>query len=93
MPTTIRLPEALKTRIAAVAERAGQSAHAYMLDAIASKTEQDERRADFESIAGDRYEDITSTGKTIGWNEMRQYMLKRAQGVSEPPPKARKVVR
>ncbi len=33
--TTIRLNEAMKARIAAAAERAGKTAHAFMLEAIA----------------------------------------------------------
>ncbi len=44
--TTIRLPEELKARIAAAAERAGTTAHNFILEAIAEKADQKELRAD-----------------------------------------------
>jgi predicted transcriptional regulator len=69
--TTIRLPEALKARIAAAARRAGTTPHSFILEAIAEKAEQEERRADFNQIAEERYARIVATGKTIPWGEMR----------------------
>ena len=43
--TTIRLPQDLKERVARAAQRAGTTAHSFILEAIAEKAEQDERRA------------------------------------------------
>ena len=45
--TTIRLPKDLKARVAKAAERAGTTAHSFILEAIAEKADQAERRADF----------------------------------------------
>ena len=42
--TTIRLSQDLKERIARAAERAGITAHSFILEAIAEKAEQEERR-------------------------------------------------
>ena len=51
MPTTtIRLSDELKARVATAAERAGTSPHSFILEAIAEKAEQEERRRDFEEV-------------------------------------------
>lgn len=91
MPTTtIRLPEDLKARIAVAAKRAGTTPHGFILEAVAEKTEQEERRADFNEVADKRYASIIATGKTIPWAEMRRYLEARlADGKAEDRPVAR----
>lgn len=89
--TTIRIPEALKARIAAAAERAGKSAHSFILEAIVDKADQAERRADFIESAEQRYTDITATGKTIPWKKMRAYLEDSVQGKPVKRPRARKL--
>ncbi|PKO92059.1 MAG: CopG family transcriptional regulator [Betaproteobacteria bacterium HGW-Betaproteobacteria-10] len=84
--TTIRLPEALKSRIANLAAQAGTSTHNLILEAIAEKTEQLERQNDFHATAESRYENILATGETIAWSEMRQYLESRAKGLPASPP-------
>ena len=91
--TTIRLPEELKARIAAAAKRAGTTAHSFILEAIAEKAEQEERRADFNRVAEERYARIVATGKTIPWNEMRGYLEDRLAGKPAKRPAARKLAR
>ena len=91
--TTIRLPEDLRVRLKEAAERAGTTAHSFILDAIAEKTEHAERRSDFESLANSRYAKIIASGKTIPWNEMRQYLDDRVQGKKAARPSARKLAR
>ena len=55
MPTTtIRLPDDLKTRIAAAAKHAGTTAHGFILEAIIEKAGQAERRAVFVAVAENR---------------------------------------
>jgi predicted transcriptional regulator len=70
--TTIRLPDDLKARVTEAAKRTGNTAHAFMLEAIAEKTEQAERRTDFAAQAEQRYAEIVSSGETIPWSEMRK---------------------
>ena len=53
--TTIRQPAELEARIAAAAKRAGTTAHGFILEAIAEKAELEERRADFNRVAGERF--------------------------------------
>ena len=91
--TTIRLPDDLKARISAAAKQAGTTTHAFILDAIAEKAEQAERRADFDAVAEARYAGIVATGKTIPWPEMRSYLEARLAGKATKSPVARKLVR
>jgi predicted transcriptional regulator len=92
--TTIRLPDDLKARVAHAAERAGTTAHNFILTAIAEKTGQEERRAEFHDIADRRYAGIADSGKTVAWSEMRRYLEDR---IGEQPrrkrPAAKKLAR
>jgi predicted transcriptional regulator len=91
--TTIRLPEDLKASVAAAAKRAGMSTHGFILEAIAEKTAQEGRRADFDVVAEERYARIASTGKTVPWQEMRGYLEDRLAGKKVKRPTARKLAR
>lgn len=91
--TTIRLPEDLKARVAAVAERAGTTAHSFILEAIAEKAAQEELRADFNEVAEKRYAKFLTSGKTIPWPEMKRYLEGRLKGKAVARPVARKLAR
>ena len=94
--TTIRLPEDLKDRVAAAAERAGTTAHNFIVSAIAEKAEQAERaerQAEFHGVAEQRYAAIVASGKAISWNDMRSHLEDRLAGKVCPRPKARKLAR
>lgn len=89
--TTIRLPEDLKARVAAAAERAGTTAHSFILEAIAEKADQAERRTDFHDVAEKRYGDLVASGKTIPWEKMRSYLEDRIAGKTVARPGAKKL--
>src|SRR5438034_4567926 len=91
--TTIRLPQDLKKRIARAAERAGTTAHSFILQAIAEKAEQEELLEEFQDTAGRRYAAIVSSGKTVPWNQMRRYLERQLSGKSTARPKPRALVR
>jgi predicted transcriptional regulator len=91
--TTIRLPDELKARVAEAARRAGTTAHAFILEAIAEKTAQQELRADFDALAEERYSGIVASGNTIPWQEMRRYLAARMAGETASQPVARKLAR
>lgn len=94
MPTTtIRLPEDLKARVARAAERAGTTSHAFILDAVAERVEEEERRNEFHDVAERRFSEIISSGRTIPWNEMRTYLEDRVAGKKSTRPAPRKLVR
>lgn len=88
--TTIRLPEALKARIAKAAEAAGTTSHGFILEAIAEKAEQAERRADFHAQADQRWAEFLDTGQSIPWEEARRYLVDCIHGNTSPRPVARK---
>ncbi|HLM54387.1 MAG TPA: DUF1778 domain-containing protein [Pseudoxanthomonas sp.] len=88
--TTIRLPDALKARIAKAAEAAGTTAHNFILEAIAEKADQAERRADFHAQADQRWAEFLETGESIPWDEMRRYLMDRIHGKAGARPVARK---
>lgn len=91
--TTIRLPQDLKARVAAAAKRAGTTAHSFILEAIAEKTDEEERRSAFHDVAEKRYSQIATSGKTIPWSEMRTYLENRIAGKKTRRPVAKKLAR
>lgn len=91
--TTIRLPQDLKARVAAAAKRAGTTAHSFILEAIAEKADEAERRSDFHGVAEKRYSQIAASGKTIPWSEMRTYLENRIAGKKTRRPVAKKLAR
>lgn len=91
--TTIRLPDELKARVARAAERAGTTPHNFIVEAIAAQTDAEERRSEFHALADERYAEILRTGKTIPWDEAREYLLKLVAGKPAKRPIARKLKR
>ena len=91
--TTIRLPQDLKDRVAAAAKRAGTTAHSFILEAIAEKAAEQERRSDFHEVADKRYSRIAASGNTIRWSEMRTYLENRIAGRRARRPAAKKLAR
>lgn len=91
--TATRLPEEHKARVAAAAERAGTAAHRFILEAIAKKEEDAERRSDFHAAAEQRYAEIVASGKAIAWAEMRAYLKGNMAGKKPRRPVASKLAR
>jgi predicted transcriptional regulator len=88
--TTIRLPDALKARIAEAAKAAGTTSHNFILEAIAEKAELAEQRAAFHGLADERYARFLETGKSIPWDEARTYLKQRLAGKRVKRPTVRK---
>jgi predicted transcriptional regulator len=91
--TTIRIEDALKARVAAAAERAGKTAHSFILDAIAQTVEQVELNDEFHRIADERWAKALATGKTVPWDAARVYLEARTRGERPRKPAARKLGR
>ena len=72
--TTIRIEDDLKARVAAAAERAGKTAHAFILDAIAQTVEQVELDEAFHRVADERWAKVLATGKTVPWDDDKAYL-------------------
>jgi predicted DNA-binding protein len=75
--TTVRLPDDLKKRLADVAERAGTTSHALILQAISDRVEADEARNRLYDEADRRYAVIAETVQTVPWSEMRRFLKRR----------------
>jgi len=94
MPTTtIRLDDTLKLRIAAAAERAGKTAHAFVVDAIAATVAQDEFDAELHRIADARWAKLLATGKTVPWDDAKAWLEDRARGERRRKPAPRRLRR
>jgi predicted transcriptional regulator len=86
--TTIRIEDALKARVAAAAQRAGKTAHAFILDAICQTVEQVELDNAFDTLADQRWANIQATGKTVPWDDAKAYLVARANGEPQTKPAA-----
>jgi predicted transcriptional regulator len=85
--TTIRLGE-LKERVAAAAEQAGKSTHAYILDAIAERLARDQQRAEFVAAAMERRAKYRASGRTVSFDDMEAYAMASARGELPRKPRA-----
>lgn len=88
--TTIRLEDQLKARIATAAERAGTTAHAFILEAVERTVEQAEQEEAFHRLADERWNKLLETGKTVAWDEAKSYIAARARGERPRKPKVTK---
>jgi len=88
--TTIRLEESLRTRLAEAADRAGKTAHAFILDAIAESVDKAELEAAFHRVADERWARLLRSGKTVPFADVRGYLEARARGENPTRPKARR---
>lgn len=87
--TTIRIENDFKARVAAAAELAGKTSHAFILDAIAQHVEQVEIDAEFDRLANERWTRVLSTGKTVSWEDAKAYLEARARGEKARRPAGR----
>ncbi len=91
--TTIRIDEELKSRVAAAAQRAGKTPHAFIVEAIARTIEQVELEEAFDRIADDRWEALLASGKSVAWPDAKAWLDARARGGRSRRPAARKLAR
>jgi predicted transcriptional regulator len=85
--TTLKLPESLKARIAPLAEAAGKSPHAWMIDALEERVSQSEAYAAFiaEALEADR--DMTETGLGYDADDVHAYLRTIVSGEKAERPK------
>jgi predicted transcriptional regulator len=89
MPTTLKLSDELKRRIAAVVEGTGQSAHAFMLQAIERQTRAAEKRRTFVQGALEAREETYRTGLAYDAKDVHSYVKSKLAGKRAVRPKAR----
>lgn len=91
--TTIRIDEELKCRVAVAAQRAGKTAHAFIVDAIAQTVEQAELDEAFDRIADERWAALLAHGKSVAWTDAKVWLDARGRGEQPRRPAARTLKR
>lgn len=87
--TSIKLPDAVKERVAAAASAQGVTAHAFMVQAITNAAAQAELRVSFVADAVAAREEACASGLGYDADEVHAYIRQRALGVDAPRPRAR----
>ncbi len=85
--TTIKLPEDLKQRIAPLAEAAGKTAHAWMLEALERQAAMAEAREAFLQDAEASAADVDTGGALYAAEDVATYLLARAAGRAPARPR------
>ena len=88
--TTLKLPDALKSRIAALSESAGQSPHGWMVQALEAQVALAERRAAFVEDARAAAADIDAGGPLYAMEDVSAWIRARAGGLPASRPRARR---
>jgi predicted transcriptional regulator len=78
--TTIKLPADLKQRIAPLAEAAGKTAHAWMVEALERQAAMAEAREAFLRDAEDSAAEVDAGGALYAAEDVAAYLLSRAAG-------------
>jgi predicted transcriptional regulator len=88
--TSLKLPEDLKRRIQALVADTDQTAHAFMVAAIARETERAELRRRFGEEAREAEEQALRSGKAYDAGDVFKYLKAKAAGkrTRRPRPKA-----
>ena len=83
--TSLKLPDALKQRVNILAELAGKSPHAFMVDLISVETERAEKRHAFIQSALEAKKDFDATGMGYDADEVHAYMRAKIKGLNPAP--------
>jgi predicted transcriptional regulator len=87
--TSLKLPEDLKRRIARLAANAGQTPHAFMVDALSREAERSELRARFAADAAESEREALESGKAYALDVAFNYLEARVAGTKLRRPRAR----
>lgn len=80
--TSLKLPDELKKRIADLVEGSGQSAHAFMVEAIRRETERAESRCQFLQDAREAENEVLRDRKVYEAGDVFDYLEAKAQGAN-----------
>jgi predicted transcriptional regulator len=87
--TSLKLPDDLKRRIAKLAASAGQTSHAFMVDALAREAQRYELRLRFAADAGESEREALASGKAHALDTAFDYLTDRVRGRKPRRPRAR----
>lgn len=85
--TTLKLPESLKERIAPLAEAAGKSPHAWMVEALETQAALAETWESFVAEAETSAGDIDAGGPLYAAEDVHAYIVGRASGQDPARPR------
>lgn len=85
--TTLKLPDSLKKRIAPLAESAGKTPHAWMVEALETHAALAEKRRAFVADALAAQKEVEKTGLVYRAEDVHRYMRARAAGKKPSRPK------
>ncbi len=77
--TSLKLPDALRARIAKLSEASGKSPHLLMVEAIAAQTERMEEERAFINRALAAKMHVDATGKAYAADEVHEYIRAKLQ--------------
>ena len=89
-PTTLKVPDELRARLAAQAEAEGKSAHAYMLEALKEKADRADRRREYLEAGAVAMDEFQRTGVAYAMEDVEKYILGIAAGRRPGRPKPTK---
>ena len=89
--TTLKLPEELKACVAVEAAAAGKTAHAWMVEAIATQAALAKRRGEFVSNALGAEEEVAQYGLVYDADEVFSYLTQKLARTKAKKPLARKL--
>lgn len=88
--TTLKLPQTLKIRIAAVAQQLDKTPHAFMVEALAAQTEHAERRRPFVVAAFDAEQDVAAHSLIHDADDVFAWLRAKVAGEATRRPRPRK---
>jgi predicted transcriptional regulator len=88
--TTLKLPDALKERVASVVDGAGKSPHAFMVEAIEQQTRLAEQRKEFVAAALRGREQAMRSGKAYAFEDVKRYYTARLSGKAAKRPRLKR---
>jgi len=86
--TTLKLPENLKKRIAPLAESAGKTPHAWMVEALETQAALAEKRKAFIADALAAEKEVEKNGLVFRAEDVHRYIRDRAAGKKSARPKS-----
>ena len=87
--TSLKLPDALKTRTAQVAALGGETAHMLVVDTLQEAMKDALARQQLYADSQAAYQETLSTNAVFGAADVKAYVLARLQGGKPDRPKAR----
>ena len=85
--TTLKLPDDLRSRLAAHAEAEGKTPHAYMVEALKEKADRADRRREYLEAGDAALEEYRRTGVAYALEDVEKYILGLAVGKKPSRPR------